>query len=96
MGIHTHTHTHTEQLFHLRASAWRQLQSIAAYLPEGKEAGKPLRVMGVLSETRSSPGGLTQMEESSGVATKTPASKPPLSMTRQNNLTDWKNIYMIH
>ena len=93
---HTHTHTHTGWLFHLRASAWRQCQSTAAYSQEGKEAEKPLIVTAVLPETRSSPGGLRQMEESSRVTTKTIASKPPLSVVRQHNLTDWKNIYRIH
>ena len=93
---HTHTHTHTGWLFHLRASAWRQCQSTAAYSQEGKEAEKPLIVTAVLPETRSSPGGLRQMEESSRVTTKTVTSKPPLSVVRQHNLTDWKNIYRIH
>lgn len=52
---HARTWTHTEQLFHLRVSAWRQLQSIAAYSPEGKEAGKPLMVTAVLLENQVKP-----------------------------------------
>lgn len=39
----------------LRVSAWRQLQSIAAYSLEGQKAGKPLIVTAVLFENQVKP-----------------------------------------